>query len=353
MRDQRGFTLIELALVIAIATIAVAWGATVWMRQADDAAAQATGRWLLAVKTAVDQMLIRQADVIAGVSSPLPGAFVYSSVRSPSLAELGAAGHLPTGFPVSPTLPYAVSVHVLPPQGDCDNKGCRIEALTIARPVGMTQGQAADVIRLGGILSALEGTGLSVHPFDPGRLRGALANYGNSPDPSIPAMPVGTIAALSVFDTTQLAQFVRHDDVRDTALRGALSVRREISADAGLRTRAQVRAAGRVSAGEYLQVQGMGSDGQACEADGLVARSGDGQLLMCHAGAWRGSGAGFGGAFGLDGVMGCDFPNYRHIMINPKTGSCSCPAGFMPFEVSRAELDGHPQHTFRSFVCIR
>ena len=169
----------------------------------------------------------------------------------------------------------------------------------------------------------------------------------------MPNLPVGTVAALSVFDTTQHAQFVRHNDVRDTALRGELSVRKEISAQAGLRTGARVQAAGRISAGEYLQVQGMGTEGDACEADGLVGRSSEGQLLMCHGGAWRSSGSGFGGAFALDGIMGCDFPIYRDIMVNPKTGSCSCPPGFTPFEVSRGELNDHPRHSFQSFVCIR
>jgi prepilin-type N-terminal cleavage/methylation domain-containing protein len=354
MRCQRGFTLIELTVVILILTLGVAWGATAWMRQAEDAAAQATGRWLLTVKTAVDQMLIRQADVIAGISAPRPGAYVYSNVMNPGLSELGAAGHLPTRFPAVPSLPYTVTVHILSPKGDCDNTGCRIEALTVARPVGQTASQAADVTRLAGILTGLEGYGLSVHPFFPRQLRGALAEFNNPPDARLPAMDVGTIAAFSVFDTTQHAQFVRHNDVRDTALRGELAVRKEISSQAGLRTPARVQAGGRVSAGEYLQVAGIASDGTACEADGLVGRSPDGQLLVCHGGRWQGAGSGFGGAFGWDDIMGCEFPPYRSIMINPRTGSCSCPPGFVPFEVSRTELhEFHPRHSFHSFVCIR
>ena len=190
VRGQSGFTLIELTLVIAMATMAAAWGATAWMRQAEDAAAQATGRWLLTVRIAVDQMLIRQADVIAGISAPRPGAFVYSNVMNPGLSELGEAGHLPTGFPVAPSLDYAVTVHVLAPQGDCDKTGCRIEALTLARPTGLAQDQAADVTRLAGILTGLEGYGLSVHPFFPRKLRGALAEYENSPIPSMPKISV-------------------------------------------------------------------------------------------------------------------------------------------------------------------
>ena len=352
VHGQRGFTLIELTVVITILTMAAAWGATAWMRQAEDAAAQATGRWLLTVKTAVDQMLIRQADVIAGISSPRPGAFAYSNVMNPGLSELGAAGHLPTGFPATPSLPYAVTVHVLAPKGECDNSGCRIEALTVARPIGQPA-QAADITRLAGILTGLEGYGLSVHPFHSGQLRGALAEFANPPDTRIPAMAVGTIAAFSVFDTTQHAQFVRHNDVRDAALRGDLSVRKEISAQAGLRSGAGVQAGGRISAGEYLQVAGMATEGAACEADGLVGRSPEGQLLLCHGGSWRGSGSGFGGAFGWDDMLGCNYPVYRDIMINPRTGTCSCPPGYTPFEVSRNALDDHLHHSFHSFVCIR
>lgn len=350
---QRGFTLIELTIVIAIATLAVTWGATTWMRMADDAAALATGRWLLTVKNAVDQMLIRQADVIGGISVPKPGAFTYSDIMNPSVGELISAGHLPTGFPVLPPLDFSVSVHVLAPQGDCDQTGCRIEALTIARPVRQGEPRAGDITRLAAILTGLEGFGLSVHPLFPGQFRGALAGFGNPPSASVPSLPVGSVGGFSVFDTTQHAQFVRHNDVRDTALRGDLSVRRDISTRAGLRAGTAIQAAGRVTAGEFLQVQGIGAEGHACDADGLVSRSSDGQLLMCHAGSWRSTGAGFGGAFGLDGVMGCEFPVYRDIMVNPKTGSCNCPPGFTAFEVSRSELDGHPRHSFRSFVCIR
>ena len=98
----------------------------------------------------------------------------------------------------------------------------------------------------------------------------------------------------------------------------------------------------------------MATEGATCEADGLVGRSPDGQLLVCHGARWQGAGSGFGGAFGWDDILGCDLPMYRSMMINPKTGTCSCPPGFAPFEVSRTDMvPGHHRHSFHSFVCIR
>ena len=240
-----------------------------------------------------------------------------------------------------------------PPQGDCANTGCRIEGLTIAQPVGAALSRAGDLTRMGKVIMALGGVGLSVHPLFPSRLKGTLADFENSPAAGRAAFGVGSVAAFSVFDTTRHTQFVRHGDVRDTRLRGTFAVQNEISSEAGLSTPARVRAGGRISAGEFLQIQGVAQVGQPCEAEGLIARSTDGQLLSCHQGVWRSAGSGFGGAFGrLDG-LDCHYAIDRHVMVNPRTGDCSCPVGFTAFEVSRRTIPGYSTDGFRSYVCIR
>ena len=350
---QRGFALLEFTIAIALASLAAGWAASFWMQQAEDAAAQATGSWLLTVKHAVDQMLIRQADALAGIMPRPPQPDLYRNLFAPTLAELKAAGHLPTGFPLGPPLSFAVSILIMPPQGDCEKRGCRLEGLAVAQPEGHALSRDADVTRLGKMLMALEGVGLSIHPLFPSRLKGAVADFPNPPVAGVGPFGVGSIAAFSVFDTTQHAQFVRHGEVRETALRGPFTVKDQISAQAGLRTPASIQAGGRISAGEFLQIQGLAHVSQPCEADGLVARSGEGQLLSCHQGTWRAAGSGFGGAFGWQAGLDCRSAVDRHVMINPVTGDCTCPAGFTPFEVSRRTALGDAPDTFRSYICIR
>ena len=59
---EGGFALLELIIGMALASLLALWGGSFWMQQAEDAAAQSTGVWLLTVKKAVDQMLVRQAE---------------------------------------------------------------------------------------------------------------------------------------------------------------------------------------------------------------------------------------------------------------------------------------------------
>lgn len=49
-------------------------------------------------------------------------------------------------------------------------------------------------------------------------------------------------------------------------------------------------AAGRITAGEYVQVNGVATEGGGCSPNGLVARASDGTLLSCTSGTWQGSG---------------------------------------------------------------
>nr|ULG17690.1 PilV [Serratia proteamaculans]ULG17771.1 PilV [Serratia proteamaculans] len=55
-----------------------------------------------------------------------------------------------------------------------------------------------------------------------------------------------------------------------------------------------VRADGRASVGEYLQLDGTANEGWGCSPNGLVGRTGDGALLYCQNGLWRGTGKGNG-----------------------------------------------------------
>ncbi|EAV1018982.1 shufflon system plasmid conjugative transfer pilus tip adhesin PilV [Salmonella enterica subsp. enterica serovar Newport] len=54
-----------------------------------------------------------------------------------------------------------------------------------------------------------------------------------------------------------------------------------------------IDANGRLSAGEYLQLNGVAVSGGGCSPNGLQGRTSTGQLLSCVNGVWQGTGSGF------------------------------------------------------------
>ena len=352
LRRQRGFAMFELVLAIMISTLLGIWAASAWMRQVDDAAAQATGVWLLGVKKAVDQMLRRQSDSLTGIAQARPGDFQFQDVWRPTVSELIQAGHLPKGFTLQPPLRYEVGIRVLTPVGDCHDQGCKIEALIYAQPVGVASEEATDLSRMGKILMALEGFGASVHPYRPAHLKGPQVDLSNPPLPDMPGLLPGSIIALGFYDSSLLARFVRQNDRRDTHLEAPLFVKDGVTAQGQIQA-AGVSVKGRVSAGEYLQLQGQATEQTACEPEGLVARGGEGQLLVCTNGRWVGSGGRFGGVYTWHDMYGC-LPEARDIqMVNPVTGWCNCPSGYQSLQISTWNRSNEPYDKIRSYICLR
>jgi hypothetical protein len=118
-----------------------------------------------------------------------------------------------------------------------------------------------------------------------------------------------------------------------------------------------------VSAAEYLQVGAFAVAGAGCEAEGLIGRASEGGLLVCHQGRWQLSGSDFGGIFMTHTWRSCH--RNRHIaeffqfasdgvdMTNPRTGECSCPAGFSPRLLAIWRFQQSELAAYRSFICLR
>nr|WP_253073843.1 shufflon system plasmid conjugative transfer pilus tip adhesin PilV [Kosakonia sp. MUSA4] len=90
-----------------------------------------------------------------------------------------------------------------------------------------------------------------------------------------------------------------------------------------------VRADGRLSTGEVLQLDGVNTAGAACSPNGLVSRDASGAILSCQSGVWK-TPAPRGGQYVLrryssDGSL---VPDIQVLcQANPVTGGCNCPAG--------------------------
>ncbi len=352
-RLEQGFALFELILAILLASLVATWAASAWVRHVEDALSQATGVWLLTVHQGMNQMLRRQSDFMSGITAEPADAVQYADLLAPTIAELIRAGHLPRGFARSPPLAYQVSIRVGAPEGDCVNMGCRIEALIYAQPQVDQRLGATDVTRIGKILTAMEGVGASVHPFSPDRIKGPALEMQNQSSGQSIALPVGTIVTKSFYDSSRFAHLIRRDDRRDTRLEGHLEVKQGIASDADIRAKGGLLAGGRVTAGEFLQLQGVAAADQPCESDGLVARSESAELLTCHAGHWRSAGTRFGGVYSLHSYHGCGMVAYGSPSSNTQTGGCFCPTGFNPVLISRWKGEMSHSDEFRTYICLR
>lgn len=380
--SQNGFAMFELVFVIMITTMIGIWGASIWARQIDDAASQATGVWLLSVKNAVDQMVKRQSDVLSGVVGAGAVEHKYQDVLQPSIAELVRAGHLPKGFALQPPHRYKVGIHVQAPEGDCQVQGCQIRAWVIARPASAGQANAqaaADLTRMGAILVALEGHAASVHPFTPTRVKGPQLDLPNPLLPDMQKLPVGTIVTQSFYDSTLQTQYIRQHDKRHAYIDSTLTVKEGIttqgSVQSGSVTAGSVSAenlkadsvrsesvnannistTGRLTAGEYLHIHGRAQSQGTCDDNGLVAKDAGGELLTCTNGRWSGAGNRFGGAYTWHGHYGCITSGSEVSMVNPVTGWCSCPDGYQPMQISswQRDRDIEVYDRVHTFICLR
>lgn len=310
---QKGFSLIEMIVVIALTSLVSVWAASSWIQQAEDAASSSMAQWLLSVKGAVDQMLVRQADVMIGVGPGVQGGGSFGDLWRPSIAELKRAGHLPSSFIERAPLGYDVKIYIIRPVGPCLTVGCKVEAFTIASPKVDGIQDAQSTSRVGKILEAIPGQGASVTLWSPRRIVGSRLDMANPPFSDLPALPVGSIVLHSFHDTSAQTGFLRQHDRRHAQLGAGLSVAGKVSAahvQAESMQAAKMQAThmntnhlqaghlktNHLEAGQ-LQVSAVADVGTPCSAPGLIAQSRRSGLLVCQGGVWKSSARMRGGQF--------------------------------------------------------
>jgi hypothetical protein len=344
---QFGFSLFEMIVVTALTSLIGVWSATTWVQQSEDAASEAMGRWLITVKESVDQMLVRQADFLTGLSLKGSGSGDYQNIWRPSLRELSGAGHLSKGFSLRAPLGYDVSIRVLKPQGLCLTQGCKLEALTIATPHQAQGHQASTMTRIGKILASFKGQGASVTQLSPERVRGPTVDLPNPPESDMSQLPIGSIVMQSFFDSSAQALFLRQGDLRDVQLGANLNVTGRLSVGG------ELSAAGRIASSEHLQLAAVAQQGTACEGEGLIAQSSTKGLLVCQAGIWQASSKSNGGLY-IDSIhSACHTRLEVNIdRRNPLTGDCSCPEGYKPQLISVWRYPFHSYDEFYTYLCL-
>lgn len=276
-RRARGLVLLEIVIGMALLTMASGWLAARYVAALDDAAAMATGRYLLTVRGAVQALTSEHFGQLTGVpvaagaadEVPLPAWLVAGPVVDVAASLLreprapGQAGFLAAGFPANPPLGGEARIRIAQ-VGTCPGADCRLESLVYTRDPIRTPGQTGyDASLLGQVMLATEGYGGNAREPEPGRLRGPLFDQPN-PQGAVP----GIAAVTASLEATLFNQFVRQGDTRPVWLRNTLSVAGEVQTEAGLVLATAV------------------VPGSACAVERAYASSAHHTLAVCRGGLW-------------------------------------------------------------------
>ena len=209
---QRGFTLIELTVVMAITAVMAVLGARLVANEALEATGEATAAYLNTVRGALDTYL--QANYVdLSNNTPIAG---YANALAPTISELRAGGHLIGGFPLFTPFNSTLAVQVI--RTSCPGASCRIDV--VAHQVDPLLDAAGEpMYQIAGVVRQNTVGGLAADFHRAGRLAGPTGDYAN---------PLGTqggaIGVTTSLNTATYAQFVRRFDDRLTTLNEALTV---------------------------------------------------------------------------------------------------------------------------------
>ncbi|KAI8600666.1 hypothetical protein EDD21DRAFT_127561 [Dissophora ornata] len=62
---------------------------------------------------------------------------------------------------------------------------------------------------------------------------------------------------------------------------------RQVLVQGNLIVDGNLKATGRISTDEFVQINGIAVSGTGCSPNGVIARDDDGQILSCYSGVWR------------------------------------------------------------------
>ncbi len=338
-RQQAGFSLIGLALALAITTAIAIWASNAVVHGIEASAARSTGVWLTQIRLAVTDVLSRHSEALTKGEPPQDSQAqpLFADALRPTLSELRVQGHLPADFPDRSALGFGADIRLLRSQA-CPDEPCRIDGVVAANKPLLKKGtQLPDEVAMASVIASAGGYGGAVWPQAPFQLRGAAYAFPNPPAADALAYPPGTLALWAGAGAGQpdMSGYVKMRDTRDPDLQGNLSV------------------AGDVDAGGYVTVGAREIPGHACGvSSGTLATSAAGQLLSCESGIWTQASGGFGGAYSTNYPLGC-FHYTGLSTANPRTGQCSCPPGYAEVIVSAGGKWTETEGWTTGFVCVR
>ena len=215
---QRGFTLIELAIAASVLTVITVISAGKLMQEINDAAAVATGTYLLTIKGAMDGYLIKHYEPLSGQSgTAVPE---VAAGFSPTLIELRRLGFLQSGFPDRTPFNQGTAIRI-ERSGECPGTQCRLDALIYTTtPLQLPGSIEPDGDLISNAVMSSGGYGGASYAAAATAIRGTSFSTTNP----LGAVP-GVVGVMASLDTTLFNQFVRLRDRRDPDLQGNLTVK--------------------------------------------------------------------------------------------------------------------------------
>lgn len=286
---QQGFSLVETIIAILIASILVTLAAVLVKREADDAAARGTGKYLLQLRAAVVDLQLKHEAWLRGenphdVAAPATPKLAWTAVSGVQVAyggveDLRALGLLPAGTPRYPAL-GDLARFVLVRQGACPSQDCHTSAFVYTcHPISALRSLRASTActtpagararysqaLLGQVMQSASGYG-GHDALNSSRVQGALMDvprtwfdFGNAP---------GHAVLAAGLDATPFGQFVRQGDTRPVTLHNTLTVDKAIQTKTG------------------LLLNTVAVAGEHCAPDGLYASTRAWMLAQCIEGTW-------------------------------------------------------------------
>ncbi len=338
-RRQAGFSLISLALALALSTAVAIWASNEVVHRIEASAARSTGVWMTQIRLALTDVLSRHAAALSEGKPPLDDEDqpLFGDALRPTLVELRGLGLLPADFPDQSALGFGADIRIARSE-TCPGQPCRLDGIVYAdKPLLKKGTQTPDEVAMASVIASAAGYGGAVWPQAPTLLRGAAYGFPNPLAADTPKYAPGTLALWAGVGAGQpdLSGYVKIRDFRDPDLQGGLSV------------------AGSLETGGHVNVGAREVPGHACGAQpGALAKSAAGQLLSCESGIWMQASGGFGGAYSTNYPYGCF--HYSGISTaNPRTGQCSCPPGYAGVVVSAGGKWLDTEGWTTGYVCVR
>jgi hypothetical protein len=285
-RRARGFALVELAAVIALSTLLVAWKAPQLVRDVEDASMDSVGVYMQVLNRAVEKYNLSNHAALAS-GAPVAG---FADPMAPTIAELRTARYL-----ANPEFPTTITRQAIPvavrivPQ-NCPGADCQIFGVSYATaPMTFgTNNTRYDLVAR--FLQASAGAGAASSSSDPGIIRSAAFNVPN-PNGAVG----GTIAIGTYVDEGLYQRFVQIQDTRDPDLQGNLTVAKNVNVhqDLNVGGNAVVQGAttlnGPLTANDVLVNQSLTSNGPV-QINNTLTTTGDARVgcVKLQAGDGRG-----------------------------------------------------------------
>lgn len=259
---QRGFTLIELIVVMAIgAVVAAVVNSQKVIDEAEETVAHGTGEYLMTLREGLN--LYQQTNYLAlEQGDPVPG---FANALAPTVAELKAKAFISGGTPVTGPLAFAPVISVS--RVACPGVTCQITGM-VRTPTSFTSPRTGTQPRYDLAMKAqsiMRGTAGLSFPGDTAVIRGSTFSVPNP----VPGAPGAVLATVAFMNTSFYNQFVRIQDTRDPDLQGNLS------AKGNLRIEGTASLVGNTTIGGTLTVAGISTLNAPLIVNSTINSTGD------------------------------------------------------------------------------